>query len=62
MVPLGGSLALLGIAGCGMNLVATVSALLPFSPMDGEKIRIWNWMAWLAVFMPVLVLYLMAYL
>lgn len=57
LVPLGGLPAKVGEAGFAVNLLSAVYGLMPFIPMDGDKVRKWSLGFWLAIFIPVLVFY-----
>ncbi|HOX34820.1 MAG TPA: hypothetical protein PLO06_03900 [Methanoregulaceae archaeon] len=57
LIPLGGLPATVGEAGFSVNLLSAVYGMMPFIPMDGDKVRKWSLWAWLAVFVPVLVFY-----
>jgi len=57
LVPVGGTVAALGILGASMNLLSAVYSFMPFDPMDGNKVYRWRHLAWLAAFAPLLVLY-----
>jgi Zn-dependent protease len=54
----GGIFALAGGVGVSINLLVGVIALLPVKPMDGRLIFRWNPLAWLVIFVPVLIVYL----
>lgn len=57
--PLGGMYAVIGAAGFSVNLLSAVYGLMPFIPMDGDKVYKWSRLSWLLVFVPVLVIYLL---
>lgn len=58
MIPLGGTLADIGVTGISLNLLAAVYNLMPFWPMDGDHIRKWNPGLYLLIFLPSLALFL----
>lgn len=41
-----------------MGILTAVITLLPFPPMDGERIKNWNRWVWAALFIPLFILYL----
>ncbi len=62
LLPLGGVLILFGQAGFSMNLLCCVYDLIPVAPMDGKKLFHYHKAVWVAVFVPLLLLYLFVYL
>lgn len=59
LMPFGGLLTAVGEAGFSVNLLSAVYGLMPFIPMDGDRVRKWSIGIWLAVFIPVLLFYLL---
>ncbi|MCD1295511.1 hypothetical protein CUJ83_10920 [Methanocella sp. CWC-04] len=55
---LGGIFWEIGMLGFSMNLLSAVYSLMPFDPMDGNKVLKWDKVKWGAIFVPVLVIYL----
>ncbi|MEI7857817.1 MAG: hypothetical protein WCH85_09980, partial [Methanomicrobiales archaeon] len=62
LIPLGGIWTMIGTTGLAINLVQIVFSLIPVKPLDGQPVFTWNRLAWIVVFIPVFVLYLLAYL
>ena len=63
LIPLGGLAATVGSVGFSMNIVLALYSLMPFEPMDGPKVWAWNRAAYMAIFIPLLVIYIgIAYL
>lgn len=62
LIPLGGIWTMIGTTGLAINLVQIVFSLIPVKPLDGQPVFTWNRLAWVVVFIPVFVLYLLAYL
>ncbi len=62
LLPLGGVLSLFGQAGFSMNLLCCVYDLIPVAPMDGKKLFHFHKAVWVAVFVPLLLLYLFVFL
>jgi len=58
LVPLGGPARAVGLLGGSMNMLSAVYGLMPFDPMDGNKVLKWKTLAWVAIFAPLLLLYL----
>jgi hypothetical protein len=56
-VPVGGTVAALGLLGASMHLLSAVYSFMPFDPMDGNKVYRWKHLVWLGAFAPLLVLY-----
>lgn len=52
-----GTYASLGLMGLEMSLLTAVVTFLPISPMDGERVYVWNKIVWAVIFFPVLFLY-----
>lgn len=48
----------IAITGFEMGILTAVITLLPFPPMDGERIKNWNRWVWAALFIPLFILYL----
>jgi len=57
LIPMGGSLATIGLVGCSSNLLAAVYGMMPFEPMDGKKVVKYRKSLWALMFIPLLVLY-----
>jgi Zn-dependent protease len=51
--------AVIGAAGFSVNLLSAVYGLMPFIPMDGDKVCKWSRGFWLLAFVPVMVIYLL---
>lgn len=62
VIPVGGILTMIGTTGLAINLVSVVFSLIPVRPLDGQPVFTWNRLAWVAVFIPVFAIYLLAYL
>ncbi|MDO9324917.1 MAG: PKD domain-containing protein [Methanoregula sp.] len=62
LIPVGGIWTMVGTTGLAINLVQIVFSLIPVKPLDGEPVFTWNRLAWVAVFVPVFAIYLLAYL
>jgi PKD repeat protein len=63
LIPLGGWLQTAGTAGVSVNILLALYSLMPFRPMEGQDIWSWNRAVYLAIFIPLLVLYIgIAYL
>jgi parallel beta-helix repeat protein len=54
---MGGTYASLGMMGLEMSLLAAVVTFIPISPMDGERVYLWNKIVWAIIFFPVLFVY-----
>jgi parallel beta-helix repeat protein len=52
-----GTYASLGLMGLEMSLLTAVVTFLPISPMDGERVYVWNKIVWAVIFFPVLFVY-----
>jgi parallel beta-helix repeat protein len=52
-----GTYASLGLMGLEMSLLTAVVTFLPFSPMEGERVYLWNKIVWALIFFPVLFMY-----
>jgi hypothetical protein len=52
-----GTYASLGLMGLEMSLLTSVVTFLPISPMDGERVYVWNKIIWAVIFFPVLFVY-----
>jgi hypothetical protein len=52
-----GTYATLGLMGLEMSLLAAVVTFIPISPMEGERVYLWNKIVWAAIFFPVLFVY-----
>jgi parallel beta-helix repeat protein len=52
-----GTYASLGLMGLEMSLLTAVVTFIPISPMDGERVYLWNKIVWAAIFFPVLFVY-----
>ncbi len=48
----------IGLIGCSMNILSAAYSLMPFDPMDGNKVFKWKKYAWALVFLPLLAIYL----
>jgi Zn-dependent protease len=59
LIPLGGIYSDIGTAGFSVNLLSAVYAMMPFNPMDGEKIYSWSHARWAVVFVPLFLFYLL---
>ena len=60
--PLGGYLGTAGSIGFSMNLLSCLFPLLPFRPLDGEGVFKWSKLAWVLVFVPILIGYIIVYI
>ncbi len=56
---LGGVWLKVGMLGVSMNLLSSVYGLMPFDPMDGNKVYKWGPAIWAVAFVPILVIYLL---
>jgi parallel beta-helix repeat protein len=52
-----GTYASLGLMGLEMSLLTAVVTFLPISPMEGERVYLWNKIVWALIFFPVLFMY-----
>ncbi len=59
LIPLGGIYSDIGNAGFSVNLLSAVYAMMPFNPMDGEKIFSWSHARWALVFVPLFLFYIL---
>jgi sugar lactone lactonase YvrE/Zn-dependent protease len=59
LVPLGSFLASIALIGVSMNLLTAVYSLMPIDPLDGLKVYVWKKPAWVVVFVPLLLLYVL---
>lgn len=59
LVPIGGWLKVIGLLGVSMNLLSAVYSLMPFDPMDGNKLYKWKKAAWAAIFLPLFIIYIL---
>ena len=57
LIPFGGYAATIGTLGASMNLLTATYALMPFEPMDGRKVYVWNKWVWAILFLVLLGLY-----
>jgi hypothetical protein len=48
----------IGLIGCSMNILSAAYSLMPFDPMDGNKVYKWKKYAWVLVFLPLVAIYL----
>jgi Zn-dependent protease len=56
--PPGGGLRTIGLLGTSMNLLTAVYSLMPFDPMDENKVLRWKSLLWAGIFVPALIIYL----
>ncbi len=59
LVPFGGWFKVIGLLGVSMNLLSAVYSLMPFDPMDGNKLYSWKKAAWAAIFLPLFIIYML---
>lgn len=59
LVPIGGWFKVIGLLGVSMNLLSAVYSLMPFDPMDGNKLYTWKKAAWAAIFLPLFIIYML---
>lgn len=63
LIPLGGYAATIGILGVSINVLLALYGLMPFEPMDGLKVWRWSRGTYVAIFLPLLGIYIgIAYL
>ena len=62
LIPYGGVLALAGSVGFSINLLMSVFEMLPIPPCDGWYVFSWSRHVWAAVFIPLILLYLVVIL
>jgi Zn-dependent protease len=62
LLPLGGYFTVMGTAGFSMNLLTCVVALMPVKPMDGERVFLWNKLAWAVIWVPIFLVYCMFFI
>jgi hypothetical protein len=60
MTPLGEAARSIGLLGFSMNMVTVVYSLMPFDPMDGKSIFAWNRAYWAILFLPIMLLFIIA--
>jgi hypothetical protein len=48
----------IGLIGCSMNILSAAYSLMPFDPMDGNKVYKWKKPMWGLIFLPLLAIYL----
>jgi len=58
LILLGGDLAGIAVTGLSVNIMLALYSLMPFEPMDGPKVWRWNPGIFLAIFIPLLALYI----
>jgi hypothetical protein len=54
----GGAFRTIGLIGCSMNILSAAYSLMPFDPMDGNKVYKWRKLTWVLIFLPLLAFYL----
>jgi hypothetical protein len=54
----GDSFRTIGLIGCSMNILSAAYSLMPFDPMDGNKVYKWKKITWVLIFLPLLAFYL----
>jgi membrane-associated protease RseP (regulator of RpoE activity) len=60
VAPLGGTFRTVGLPGFSMNLLSAAYSLMPFDPMDGNKLYRWKKLFWSLIFLPLLAIYLLS--
>jgi hypothetical protein len=60
VTPLGGTFRTVGLLGFSMNLLSAAYSLMPFDPMDGNKLYRWKKLFWALIFLPLLAIYLLS--
>jgi hypothetical protein len=56
---MGGTFKTIGLIGCSMNILSAAYSLMPFDPMDGNKVYKYKKYLWVLIFVPLIAAYLL---